>query len=101
MEIRGRAATIGRVRDADRIKRYTLVQRSSPNGKPDGVRRFSLARVGDTPRSALGSDRLDRLERMERIVEAERDVSRNGGDPQDGRDELNRPSPGGNQDIRS
>lgn len=61
------------VRDADRIKRYTLVQRSPPDGKPDGVRRFSLARVGDTPRSAAGSDRLDRLERMERIVEAERD----------------------------
>lgn len=65
--------TIVRVRDADRIKRYTLVARSPPNGRPDGVRRFSLARVGATPRSALGGDRLGRLERMERIVAAERD----------------------------
>jgi hypothetical protein len=40
------------------------------------VRRFSLARVGATPRSALGGDRLDRLERMERIVDAERDQDR-------------------------
>ncbi len=64
--------TIVEVRDQDSIKRYTLVPRSSANGKPDGVRRFSLARVGATPRSALGGDRLDRLERMERIVDAER-----------------------------
>ncbi|HYI98666.1 MAG TPA: hypothetical protein VEX36_03155 [Thermoleophilaceae bacterium] len=89
------------MRDADRIKRYTLVQRSPPNGKPDGVRRFSLARVGDTPRSAVGGDRLDRLERMERIVEAERDVSRNGGDPEDDRRERDGPSPDGTQDRRS
>ena len=81
MEIAAARATIGRVRDADRIKRYTLVQRTSPNGRPDGVRRFSLARVGDTPRSAAGSDRLDRLERMERIVEAERDASHDGDEP--------------------
>ena len=74
--------TIARVRDADRIKRYTLVPRSPSDGKPDGVRRFSLARVGATPRSALGDDRMDRLERMERIVEAERDPSRNGGEPE-------------------
>lgn len=89
MESGGGPATIAGVRDGDRIKRYTLVQRSSPDGRPDGVRRFSLARVGDTPRSALGGDRLDRLERMERIVEAERGPSREGGDPQ------------GDQDIRS
>lgn len=67
------AATIREVRDPDRIKRYTLVPRSPLNGKPpEGVRRFSLARVGATPRSATGGDRLDRLERMERIVDAER-----------------------------
>lgn len=70
------------MRNPDQIKRYTLVQRSPPNGKPDGVRRFSLARVGATPRSALGGDRLDRIERMERIVDSEREPeSRNGGDP--------------------
>jgi hypothetical protein len=101
MEMGGGPATIGRVRDADRIKRYTLVQRSPPNGKPDGVRRFSLARVGDTPRSAVGGDRLDRLDRMERIVEAERDAARNGGD----RDERDRASSSGepedDQDMRS
>lgn len=79
METGHRPATIGGVRDADRIKRYTLVARSSPNGKPEGVRRFSLARIGDTPRSAVGGDRMDRLERMERIVEAERDDSRDSG----------------------
>jgi hypothetical protein len=81
MEDRGLPDTIVGVRDSDRIKRYTLVPRSAPNGKPDGVRRFSLARVGSTPRSALGSDRMDRLERMERIVDAEREAS-NGGDPE-------------------
>jgi hypothetical protein len=74
MERRRLPATIGEVRDPDRVKRYTLVQRSSLNGKPaEGVRRFSLARVGATPRSATGGDRLDRLERMERIVDAERE----------------------------
>lgn len=74
MEERPTGATIGEVRDPDRIKRYTLVPRSPLNGKPpDGVRRFSLARVGTTPRSAAGGDRLDRLERMERIVDAERE----------------------------
>jgi hypothetical protein len=69
--------TIVEVRDPDRIKRYTLVPRSPVGAKPDGVKRFTLARVGATPRSALDPDRL---ERMERIVESERD-SRNGGDP--------------------
>lgn len=74
----GRLLTIiERVRDPDRIKRYTLVPRSSPDAKPDGVRRFTLARVGASPRSALGADRL---ERMEQIADAERQ-SRNGGDP--------------------
>jgi hypothetical protein len=68
-------ATIEEVRDPDRIKRYTLVPRSSVGVKPDGVKRFTLARVGASPRSALGADRL---ERMEQIAEAERD-----GDGQD------------------
>jgi hypothetical protein len=86
IEVGGPRDSIGGVRDTDLIKRYTLVQRSPPNGKPDGVRRFSLARVGDTPRSASGSGRLDRLERMERIVEAERDPSRDGGDLLDDQD---------------
>lgn len=73
------AATIERVRDPDRIKRYTLVPRSPVGAKPDGVRRFTLARVGSSPRSASGADRL---ERMEQIVAAERErESRNGGDP--------------------
>ncbi len=71
--------TILEVRDTDRIKRYTLVRRSAPGAKPDGVKRFTLARVGATPRSALDPDRL---ERMERIVDAERErESTNGGDP--------------------
>jgi hypothetical protein len=76
----GRApATIEEVRDPDRIKRYTLVPRSSVGTNPDGVKRFTLARVGASPRSALGADRL---ERMEQIAEAEREQqSRNGGDP--------------------
>lgn len=71
--------TIVKVRDPDRIKRYTLVPRSPVGAKPDGVKRFTLARVGATPRSALDPDRL---ERMERIVDAERErESHNGGDP--------------------
>jgi hypothetical protein len=74
MEIGRPAATIGKVRDPGQIKRYTLVPRAPQNGKPDGVRRFSLARVGTPPRSGVDRlDRLDRLERMERIAEAERD----------------------------
>lgn len=72
-----RLAIIERVRDPDRIKRYTLVPRSPPGARPDGVKRFTLARVGASPRSALGTDRL---ERMEQIADAERE-SRNGGDP--------------------
>lgn len=71
--------TIVEVRDPNRIKRYTLVPRTPAGAKPDGVKRFSLARVGPTPRSALGTDRL---ERMEQIADAERQAqSRNGGDP--------------------
>jgi hypothetical protein len=70
-------ATIRGVRDPDRIKRYTLVPRSPAGVKPDGVKRFTLARVGASPRSALGADRL---ERMEQIAEREQE-SRNGGEP--------------------
>jgi len=74
-------ATIGEVRDPDRIKRYTLVPRSPVGAKPDGVKRFTLARVGASPRSALGADRL---ERMEQIADSEREQqSRNGGEPDD------------------
>jgi hypothetical protein len=59
-------ATIGEVRDLDRIKRYTLVPRSTLNGSgtPEGVKRYSLARVGVSPRSALGVDRHERLEQI-------------------------------------
>lgn len=72
-------ATIEGVRDPDRIKRYTLVPRSPAGAKPDGVKRFTLARVGASPRSALGADRL---ERMEQIADAEREQqSRNGDAP--------------------
>ena len=72
-------ATIERVRDPDRIKRYTLVPRPPADAKPDGVKHFTLARIGASPRPAPGADRL---ERMEQIVEAERErQSRNGGDP--------------------
>ena len=80
------------MRDPDRIKRYTLVPRTPVNGGQDGVRRFSLARVGVTPRSALG---VDRHERLEQIAEADRErdgEARNGGDPardrEDAQDKL-------------
>jgi hypothetical protein len=70
--------TIEEVRDPDRIKRYTLVPRSPPGVRPDGIRRFTLARVGSSPRSAPGADRL---ERMEQIAAAERErKSADGGD---------------------
>jgi hypothetical protein len=72
------AAIIEEVRDPDRIKRYTLVPRTPAGAKPDGIRRFTLARVGSSPRSAPGADRL---ERMEQITAAERErESRNGSD---------------------
>lgn len=64
-------ATIEGVRDPDRIKRYALVPRASQNGdRPEGVRRYNLARIGVSPRSALGQDRHERLEQ---IADAERD----------------------------
>lgn len=70
-------ATIVGVRDPDRIKRYTLVPRTPVGAKPDGIKRFSLARVGVTPRSALG---VDRHERLEQVADAEL-----AGDAQDSR----------------
>jgi hypothetical protein len=48
-----------------RIKRYALV----PDSRVGAVRRFHLARVSPAPRSALGADRL---ERMEQIAELDR-----------------------------
>ena len=44
------------------FSRYMLVPRTTPVGSPQ-VRRYSLARVGDSRRSALGEDRHERLER--------------------------------------
>lgn len=54
-------------------RRYTLVPDDTPTGPPPGTttppgpvrRRYSLARVAPASRSALG---VDRLERMEEIV---------------------------------
>lgn len=47
------------------INRYVLVPRARRADTANGrvVRRFSLARVGVSPRSALGEDRHERLER--------------------------------------
>lgn len=43
------------------FNRYMLVPRTAPVGAQ--VKRYSLARVGDSRRSALGEDRHERLER--------------------------------------
>jgi hypothetical protein len=46
--------------------RYVLVPRNSETGATPGaprVKRYSLARLGTSPRSALGEDRHERLER--------------------------------------
>jgi hypothetical protein len=43
-----------------RIKRYALV----PESRDGRIRRFQLARVAPTPRSALGADRLERMEEV-------------------------------------
>ncbi len=46
------------------LNRYTLVPRASRSGSAGTpVRRYSLARVAPSPRSALGHDRHERLER--------------------------------------
>jgi hypothetical protein len=53
---------------ADRPRRYALV----PDGgvraprRPGQIRRYSLARVAPSSRSALGVDRLERLEEIAR-----------------------------------
>ena len=53
------------MRGQPEVNRYVLVPRAhwaeTANGRV--VRRFSLARVGVSPRSALGEDRHERLER--------------------------------------
>jgi hypothetical protein len=48
------------------VNRYVLVERSTDRSTPEParVRRFSLARVAVTPRSALGEDRHERLEQV-------------------------------------
>ena len=48
-----------------KVNRYMLVPRAERVRPANGghVRRFSLARVGVSPRSALGEDRHERLER--------------------------------------
>jgi hypothetical protein len=43
-----------------RIRRYTLV----PDARDGAVRRYHLARVAPTSRSALGTDRLERMEEV-------------------------------------
>ena len=53
-------------------RRYTLVPDDSPQGRAPANpvrRRYSLARVAPSSRSALG---VDRLERMEEIAARER-----------------------------
>ena len=63
-------------------RRYRLVPDDTPSRPPpaDPVkRRYSLARVAPSSRSALG---VDRLERMEEIAELERSNGKPGGNPQ-------------------
>lgn len=58
--------------EAHRINRFALVQRrEEPRADRPAVRRYSLARLGPQSRSALGADRLERLEE---VVALERDV---------------------------
>jgi hypothetical protein len=53
------------------VTRYTLVPRASETAASAvRVRRYSLARLGVSPRSALGEDRH---ERMEQVASAGRD----------------------------
>ena len=53
------------MRGEPEVNRYVLVPRAGRAETTNGraVRRFSLARVGVSPRSALGEDRHERLER--------------------------------------
>jgi hypothetical protein len=50
-------------------RRYTLVPDDLPNAPSPVRRRYSLARVAPSSRSALG---VDRLERMEEIADLDR-----------------------------
>jgi hypothetical protein len=60
-----------------RIKRYALVPESG-----DGrVKRFQLARVAPASRSALGADRLERMEEVA-AREGRRDYGSSGSGPQ-------------------
>ena len=53
------------------VTRYLLVPRSIEAGATGGqVRRFSLARLAPSPRSALGVDRHERLERAAEVRQA-------------------------------
>ena len=53
-----------RAGDGQPVNRYMLIPRARVGDGASGpVRRFSLARVGVSPRSALGEDRHERLER--------------------------------------
>jgi hypothetical protein len=57
-------------------RRYKLVplgDEDPPAGAPRKVRRFALARVAVSPRSALG---VDRHERLEEVARRERDGDR-------------------------
>jgi hypothetical protein len=58
-------------------RRYTLVPDDTPSQASPVRRRYSLARVAPSSRSALG---VDRLERMEEIAALDRHRS-NGGPP--------------------
>ena len=42
------------------IRRFALL----PGARENGVRRMHLARVAPSPRSALGADRLERMEEI-------------------------------------
>jgi hypothetical protein len=50
------------------MTRYVLIPKDSPGGTPS-IRRYSLGRIGVSPRSAMG---VDRHERLERVADGER-----------------------------
>ena len=56
------------MREPSAIKSYKLVPSQANGSEPGpgapGVRRYRLARVGANRRSALGVDRLERMERI-------------------------------------
>jgi hypothetical protein len=57
-------------------RRYTLIPDDTPRSPSPVRRRFSLARVAPSSRSALG---VDRLERMEEIADLDRSDRRDNG----------------------